>query len=147
MSKQGNNRIFIIGGSALVIGAVVFVVWYVKRRKTQDTREEGDGLFATVSSSGSSTASSSIHHRPGSTKPFRCTSRSYPLEFGTCHPDVMVLQRYLKRLKTDLGSSGPNRDGVDGKFGSKTQQAALSKLRRDSFSQTDIKGMKQTLNS
>ena len=146
MSKKGNNQIFIISGSVLLVGAVVFVVWYVKRRKKKDQKGEDEVVFATVSGSGSSTASST-HHRPGSTKPFRCVSRSYPLQFGTCHPDVMVLQRYLKSLKANLASSGSKRDGVDGKFGSMTQKAAMGKLGKSSFSSTDIKGMKLTLNS
>jgi hypothetical protein len=38
---------------------------------------------------------------------------------------VIILQRILKELGFDLGSTGPNEDGVDGNFGEKTEKAVM----------------------
>lgn len=45
------------------------------------------------------------------------------LRKGSSGADVEYLQKLLKAKGYDLGNSGPNKDGVDGKFGSETLSA------------------------
>lgn len=71
-----------------------------------------------------------------------CLNRDYPLVYRTCHPDVFILQRALKALGADLGDTGPNRDGVDGKLGTLTLSALKSKFGRDSVSRADMDKLK-----
>lgn len=77
------------------------------------------------------------------TPTFRCTSTNYPLSYGTCHPDIKIIQRYLKLLGADLGSYG--KGGIDGRFGSLTLKAAQTKLGKSSFDQTAIRQLKERL--
>lgn len=69
---------------------------------------------------------------------FACISSSYPLQVGTCHSDVKILQQYLLKKGSQLGSTGSKRNGVDGQFGEKTRTAALRHLGKTSFTQKDI---------
>ena len=50
---------------------------------------------------------------------------SFPLRYGSCGENVKAFQRMAKRKGADLGTSGDNKDGVDGKYGRKTKAAAL----------------------
>jgi len=54
------------------------------------------------------------------------------LVVGSEGDDVKKLQRRLKELGYGLGSSGPNSDGVDGSYGSKTK-AAVKKVQKLAF--------------
>jgi hypothetical protein len=45
------------------------------------------------------------------------------LRKGSSGADVEYLQKLLKAAGYDLGNSGPNKDGIDGKFGSETLSA------------------------
>ena len=45
------------------------------------------------------------------------------LRRGCKGEDVKALQRFLRGCGYDLGDSGPNKDGVDGSFGAKTENA------------------------
>jgi peptidoglycan hydrolase-like protein with peptidoglycan-binding domain len=81
-----------------------------------------------------------------STKPV-ITKTGYPIKYGSRHPDVKILQRYLKIYKEDLGKTGPKRDGVDGQFGPKTSRAAQKRLKKTVFTQADIAGMRKALSS
>jgi hypothetical protein len=74
---------------------------------------------------------------------FRCLSKKYPLTLGNCNPDVAILQRHLKRLGADLGTTGKQRDGVDGNFGPLTQAAALNHLGKDTFTPQDINTLRK----
>lgn len=74
---------------------------------------------------------------------FACKSNSYPLQIGTCHKDVEILQGYLKSRKQNLGTSGKNRDGVDGQFGALTRDAAKKVLGKESFTSQDIAKLKK----
>lgn len=71
-------------------------------------------------------------------KSFACISTAYPLEVGTCHKDVKLLQQYLLQKGGKLGTSGGKRNGVDGQFGEKTRKAAAHLLGKVSFSKTDL---------
>jgi peptidoglycan hydrolase-like protein with peptidoglycan-binding domain len=46
-----------------------------------------------------------------------------PLQFGDRGDKVSELQNKLKSLGVNLGTSGPNKDGVDGRFGNLTKKA------------------------
>lgn len=127
---QGMNKkkLFIIGGVALLVLAGGGYAIYYFRKKKKET-----GSYFGGSGGGKSGG-------------FSCTSSTYPLSFGTCHPDVGILQRYLKKIyKADLGSYGKNKDGVDEQFGNLTKQAVLKHLKKDSFTEKDIAGMKAAL--
>ena len=77
---------------------------------------------------------------------FQCRSKNYPLNPGTCHPDVGILQRYLKVVyKAGLGTSGIKRDGVDEKYGKATRAASIKHLKKNTFSPSDIARMKTSL--
>lgn len=129
---QGMNKkkLFIIGGVALLVLAGGGYAIYYFRKKKKETGSYFGGSGGDGKKSGG----------------FSCTSTGYPLSFGTCHPDVGVLQRYLKKAyKANLGSYGKNKDGVDEMFGNMTKQAALTHLKKDSFTEKDIAGMKAAL--
>ena len=82
--------------------------------------------------------------RPRSTSSGWCKSTSYPLSYGNCHPDVKWLQGYLiSKFGADLGNYGPQRNGVDGKFGSKTEQALKKHLGKTVITQQHIAVLKQ----
>ena len=70
---------------------------------------------------------------------FACISSSYPLQVGTCHKDIKILQEYLLKKGSRLGNTGRKRNGVDGQFGEKTRKAAFQHLAKTSFSEQDIK--------
>ena len=74
-----------------------------------------------------------------------CQSRDYPLRYGSCHPDVTVLQTALKALGVNLGTFGPNRDGIDGKFGRVTENAVLSRIGKKVVSEADMDRVKAGL--
>lgn len=59
-------------------------------------------------------------------KPIKVTPKStFPLKKGSEGKEVVALQKFLKDegLGWLLGTFGKNKDGVDGKFGSMTEQA------------------------
>ena len=116
------NKAILIVGSLLVVSGLGFGVWYyLKRRKNKKE-------FVANKSKGT----------PRKPAEFKCTSRSYPLNYGTCHKDVKTLQRYLKTMGTNLGNYGKYKNGIDGRFGKLTRQAAQDKLQKESFSKIDI---------
>lgn len=67
------------------------------------------------------------------------------IKYGSRHPDVKVLQRFLIFKKANIGRTGSNRDGVDGIYGPKTLRAAKQYLKKTQFSRKDINGMKVSL--
>ena len=127
---KNNKKLFIIGGVALLVLAGAGYGYYFFRKRKKETGSYLGGLTSGGKKSGG----------------FGCSSKSYPLSFGTCHPDVGILQRYLKKTyKADLGSYGNNKDGVDEMFGKLTKDAALKYLKKESFTEKDIAGMKAAL--
>ena len=120
------SKLLIITGVALVIvvGAGYTYYRFRKRKKAQDSSQGKSSRVATKKPSG-----------------FRCTHSSYPLSYGSCHPDVAMLQRYLKqRYQAHLGSYG--KSGVDGRFGALTKQATLKHLGKSSFTERDMHAIK-----
>lgn len=136
-TKQSDTRILWIGLGVLTLAGGITYYFYTKKKASEEEELVLGEDTATSVSSNTST--------PISRSRFRCSSRSYPLAYGTCHADVEILQKYLKIYKEDLGSSGKNKDGVDGMFGSKTVKAARKRLGKASFSKEDIKGMKTSI--
>lgn len=118
-----------VGVPVLILGTLGIIIWQ-RKRKEKEEPEEATQYASNVSSPGQKP-------KPAS---FECKSTSYPLEFGTCHKDVTILQRYLKSLKADLGVSD-----IDGKFGNLTRIAAKAKTGKTSFGPKDIQGMKRSL--
>ena len=124
-----NMKPFIIGGVALLAAAGAGYGIYYFFFKEKDDEDSSDGDAGT---------------RRKSTSIF--TSKSYPLSYGTNHPDVGILQLYLKKTyQANLGNYGENKDGIDEKFGKATKDAALKHLKKVSFTEKDIVGMKSAL--
>ena len=143
--SKGSKKAFIIGGVVLLLlaGASYGVYYVVKRKKRTGSYMGGGG-------SGGSSKRASSGRSDGSSKRTstgtRYTNKSYPLRYGTYHPDVKVLQRYLKATyNANLGRYGKNKDGVDGKFGNATKNAAIKHLKKQVFTEKDIAGMKAAL--
>ncbi|WP_027393167.1 LPXTG cell wall anchor domain-containing protein [Aquimarina latercula] len=135
----------IIGVTTLVLGGVGY--WYYRKRKKKSAMFPGgaEDLDREIASTiaNNTTRRSTITRRPTR---FRCNSSGYPLAYGTCYKDVKILQSYLSKIhKADLGSSGSNKDGVDGMFGNKTNKAAKKHLQKTSFNKQDIDGMRTAI--
>ena len=130
----------VIGVTTLVLGGVGY--WYYRHRKGKE-----EILFFSTDDNTQTTTTITKDTKPVTVSSrFRCSSRSYPLSYGTCHKDVEVLQAYLKNIyKAELGSSGKANDGVDGMFGNKTNKAAKLHLGKNSFAKKDIEGMKTAM--
>ncbi len=124
--------VWMSGAAVLLIGGGL-TTWWLLKKKNQ--KSQLVPLAATVKTTSS----------PASRAPFQCLSRQYPLHYGTCHPDVSILQRYLKSLGMNLGKSGRKGDGVDGQFGKLTLAAAQKKLGKEVFAQAEIEGFKKGL--
>lgn len=132
---------FIIAGASLVIlaGGGYALYLYFKGKKEQNASYYGSSATSGKKPSGGGSSS-------GSSSGFKCTSTGYPLKYGTCHPDVGVVQTFLKKVhKAELGTFGKNKDGVDEKFGQVTRQAALKYLKKESFTQQEVSLMKTAL--
>lgn len=118
--KINNKALWIGGGILLLAGIGTGVVLYMKKKKTKV-------LKAKYSQSGSSGGSGFCKY-----------GDSYPLKHGSCGNNVSALQKKLKALGANLGSSGANKDGVDGKYGDKTQSAVKKHLGKLTASLADI---------
>lgn len=93
------------------ITAAGLVAWSLLRRWRIKRASQG-GIEITPSSGGSSSGGSSKGND------------DLPLKKGSYGERVKLIQAALKNNnKYDLGTSGPNGDGVDGDFGSKTDAA------------------------
>ncbi|OED42501.1 hypothetical protein AB832_02985 [Flavobacteriaceae bacterium (ex Bugula neritina AB1)] len=126
-SDEGDGKIWIgIGFATLLLGGVAY--WYYKKRKEKEAE-----LFLP-----SGDISNGDMDIPLKVKRFRCTSSSYPLEYGTCNRDVRVLQSYITKIHKD-------NIGIDGMYGNKTNRAAKKYLQKTSFTKQDIDGMRTAL--
>lgn len=125
MSSTTTPKGWIITAGALIVLAGAGVTYYVIR-----TRKQKKANRQMLASGGST---------PKGAGRFRCTSTGYPLNYGTCHPDVGVLQRYLGKT---FGATLV----TDNKFGNNTRQAALTHLKKDQFDTKDLAAMKAALN-
>ena len=141
-SKSGTKK-FIIGGIILlVVAGASYGAYYLVQRK----KKTADFMGGPASGRSGSTSGGSGSTKTRTSVRSQYTNKSYPLRQGTSHPGVAVLQRYLKATyNANLGSYGKNRDGVDGKFGNATKNAALKHLKKQVFTEKDIAGMKAAL--
>jgi len=65
-----------------------------------------------------------------------------PLKKGSKGDPVKYLQTLLKRLGYDLGTTGPNKDGIDGDFGARTDLAVRAFQQSAGLSVDGIVGKK-----
>ena len=148
-----NKDLLVVGGVIVVLAGAATAYYFMTKKK-----EKKEAELASVSSGVTTVASgASSYQTPpfipststsssSSTKPV-ITKTDFPIKYGSRHPDVKILQRYLKIYKEDLGKTGPKRDGVDGQFGPKTSRAAQKRLKKTVFTQADIAGMRKALSS
>lgn len=148
-----NKDLLVVGGVIVVLaGAATAYYFMTKKKEKKEAELASDSSGVTTVASGSSSYQtppfipSSSTSSSSSTKPV-ITKTGYPIKYGSRHPDVKILQRYLKIYKEDLGKTGPKRDGVDGQFGPKTSRAAQKRLKKTVFTQADIAGMRKALSS
>lgn len=120
-----NKKVVAITGGLVGVSLLGLLVYQYRKRKEAEAK---------VSKGPTSTPSTA------SVKPtkFSCTSRDYPLNYGTCHEDVGILQDYLIEKGADLGHFGLKKDGVDNMFGRVTKEAAQQYLGKTSFTEKDI---------
>ncbi len=146
-APSSSKELVVVGGIILVLAIGGFTWYYFHKKKKNTTPSiDNDPLDTDVFStppfrpiSNNSTFSTSISSSSSS------SSSSMYIKRGSRHPDVKVLQRYLKYYKESLGRSGPKRDGVDGIYGKLTAKGAQKRLGKTSFTRSDIQSMKNTL--
>lgn len=112
--EQSKKRKILIWGSVLVIASVggFLLAKYLKKKKEEEERKKAE--LESSSSQPVSTSSSSTRPSAGS------ATVSNP--FST-KEELIAFQKYAKSKGANLGTSGPNKDGVDGSWGSKTAAA------------------------
>jgi hypothetical protein len=111
---MNNKTIFwTLGGIATIVGG-----YFLYKRVTQPTEFIGEKPKSTIS--GNSTISN-----PTTTTTTTTTNSSMglPLKRGSKGEKVKQLQRFLVANGYSIGTFGILKDGVDGDFGSKTEQA------------------------
>ena len=134
------TKIWLISLGTILVGISGYL--YFKKKKNSPFGQPFLPPDKNPDRTGSPNATNADAH-PGK---FRCSSTTYPLNYGTCHKDVAILQEYLKKVfNANLGNYGPNRDGVDAKFGSTTLLAAQKHLNRSAFSKPQIQGLRASL--
>ena len=126
-------RYHLIGGGLILATAVGITIWLVRRKRKQKVQ------------SWANTSTPSPTPARTNTGTGFCKSRDYPLGYGNCHPDVIILQTALKALGANLGTYGPNRDGIDGKFGKVTLQAVQSRFGKTIVTREDMEKVKAGL--
>ncbi len=136
---------YIVSGVAVIaLGGVGY--WIYQKQKNSSNPEQGSPNLL-VSSNAAIRTKKKVIKNYSKPRPKGLRSR-YVLpyiKYGSRHPDVKILQRYLKFKKADIGATGKGRDGIDGIFGPKTLKASKKYLKKAQFSRMDINGMKATL--
>ncbi len=93
-----NHKLLLfIAGAGVLLSGVAYRYIKKKRKKPQ----KGEAAF-------------------NATTGFCKYSDDFPLRKGSCGEKIKELQKRLLKRGIDLGSSGENNDGVDGKFGELT---------------------------
>ena len=152
-TSNSSKEVLIVGGIILVLAIGGFTWYYLSKKKEHNAPDndangnETDVIDASTyrtppfrPTGGSSTSTSS----PSPSSSSSSSSTIY-IKRGSRHPDVKILQRYLKYYKEPLGRTGPNRDGVDGIYGKLTERASRKRLGKTAFTKSDITSMKNTL--
>jgi hypothetical protein len=122
MTKK--TKIVIGVGVVLALGTVAFFGfrkngWF---RKKEDEENPFDTIGGGASSSGSSSGGSSSG---GSSSGGSSTSSSKPnyRDHLKSKSDIISFQKFAKSRGANLGTYGPNGDGIDGDWGTLTQKA------------------------
>lgn len=145
-SPNSSKELLVVGGVILVL-AIGGFTWYYFSKKKKHNASNNDANLESDDPTGTSIFTTPPF-RPTSTSTSTSTSSSSSAVYikrGSRHPDVKILQRYLKYYKEPLGRTGPKRDGVDGIYGKLTERAARKRLGKTSFTRSDITSMKNTL--
>jgi len=139
--KPQSSTIYIVSG-LIVLATAGGLYWYYqnrKRKKTEASLEVTDDLSTIPDYQ-----TPPIVPIPTKLKT-TTTSSGVVIKAGSRHPDVKILQRYLKNRGAYLGRSGKNKDGVDGIFGPLTAKAARALTGKTVFTAKDIKKYKSTI--
>lgn len=146
-NPNSSKELLVVGGIILVLAIGGFTWYYLSKKKkeqqnapSEDTSIDTDIFNTTPFKPSPSTNTSSTSSSNSSS-----SSSSFYIKRGSRHPDVKILQRYLKYYKEPLGRSGQKRDGVDGIYGKLTAKGAQKRLGKTSFTRSDIISMKNTL--
>ncbi len=126
-----HKDILVVSGVIVVLASAAATYYYMKKKKSATNSPGTNTAFMNAKSS---IAANALINKNG-----------YPIKPGSRHPEVKILQRYLKIYKENLGTSGSKRDGVDGIYGSKTAIVAQKRLKKTVFTQVDIAGMRKAL--
>lgn len=142
IKKTEDTKMLIIGGTAvLLLGLGVSYYLYRRHKKKKEhlVKQEFPEIIAAASNK-INTINPVMNFKPktSTSTRFKCNSDNYPLKYGTCHEDVKILQKHLKSLGENLGHSGSNSDGIDGRFGNLTLKGAQKRLGKTTFSKSDI---------
>jgi peptidoglycan hydrolase-like protein with peptidoglycan-binding domain len=129
----------------LIIVGVVILICFTAAIVAHVTSNESGEPDGTGDNDGNAETKASITNALRSANRFRCLSKKYPLSIGNCHPNVIILQRYLKKMGADLGNTGTQNNGIDGNYGPLTQAASLKYLKKDVFNQQDIITLRKNL--
>jgi peptidoglycan hydrolase-like protein with peptidoglycan-binding domain len=129
----------VLTGTLVVLAGAGLTYYHIKKKRLQKAAKDDAGHMRTISQ----TISKGLGKRGTSTR----SARPVLTQRGSRGESVKVLQRYLKIYKADLGHTGPNKDGVDGIFGPKTEKAAQHWLKKTAFTTQDIAGMRKALTS
>lgn len=124
--KIDNKKLLVGGGILLVAGIITGVIIY-KKRKSKKLATQGYGGASGSGGSG-----------------FCKHGDSYPLKLHSCGKNVETLQKKLVALGIDIGDYGAKNNGVDGKYGKKTEAAVKKALGRSTFALADYGKLKAT---
>lgn len=134
-----HKDVIVITGTLVVLAGAGLTYYYIKKKRLKKVAENGIASMPELTQKLSKDLRRTTS--PTGAKAYGLTKR------GSRNEAVKVLQRYLKIYKADLGKTGLNKDGVDGIFGPKTENAAQRWLKKTAFTVEDIAGMRKALTS
>ena len=146
-STNSSTQLLVVGGIILVLAVGGFTWYYFSKKKKKESTPslDDDIVDANVFTTPPFRPISNSNTSSTSTSTSSSSSSSIYIKKGSRHPDVKILQRYLKYYKQTLGRSGPKRDGVDGIFGNLTAKGDQKQLGKTILTRSDIKSIKNTL--
>lgn len=148
-SFWSQHKVLILVGSATILVGGALTLFYFRRKKKIEAKKIDEPVNVSTPTIASSLPVSTT---PAiTTPPYVATSPSISaptitIKYGSKHPDVRILQRYLKSKGQYLGKFGPRKDGIDGHYGRKTLAAAKKVFGKTIFTSSDIQNMKNKLN-
>lgn len=122
--KKGNKTALVVLG---VLGVVVALIVFLAMRKRKTTETNSTSSTSSTSSTTSTSSTSTVTSVP---------SGAF-LSLGQSGSNVIYLQRYLKSKGQNLGTTGPDKNGVDGIFGPLTQAATLAVFGKEYLTRAD----------